>query len=556
MRTDNLNMLIDPVFPVVTAAGARRWANFTDLLVEDGDYPTGFDWPRGDLNVACMELAIGLLALIYRPSSNKDWLAIWNGRSDVDVAERIATLEPCFNLFGDREGKGPRFCQDLEPLEGRIKPVEGLFVDSAGENAIEKNSDLLTRRGRFPTLGLRSAAMALYALQQMAPEGGPGFRTSIRGGGPMSTFVILYENDGKPAPLRRTLLVNLTELFGSKSGWLEDEELCRALPWLQPTIVDRPVAEADPAVHSVQAFFGMPRRIHLVSGSLGICPITGEVETQVTGLIQPNYGTNYSEWRHPLAPYRQNKKGVFPLKPSAGRMGFRDWICVTIGTDDRANLAFPAENVRSLTVRTRQIRERGYNERLLVAGWATSTATADRFVESVQPLYLVADGDGSRAHALAETARAHADAAEAAVRLLRGAINDALFGVRAKATDRGVFEEVTDAFYERTELAFHSGLRRIAEDAAATPPARDAMARAWLATIRNAALRLFDAHVTDLLAERLDAGFAERATTAYGRLAGSLAETGKIAQSLGVSQPPGEKRNRKGREAVKQEAGA
>lgn len=559
MRTGNLNMLTDPVFPVVTASGARRWADLSDLLSESGDFPVGFDWPRGDLSVASMELAIGLLALIYRPTQHEDWLAIWNGRSDGDAAERIGQLAPSFNLFGDAEGKGPRFCQDLEPLEGEANAVEALFIDTPGVNGQKKNTDLMTHRGRFPVLGVRAAGMALYAMQQFAPSGGAGNRTSMRGGGPMTTLALLRRADGRDAPLRRVLLANLPLSFAGAEGWLEDDEMHRALPWLRPTLTSegasaRTVAEADPVAHPVQAFFGMPRRIRLVAAGTGRCPLSGEVEPLVTGFVQNPWGTSYSVWRHPLTPYRQNKDDVpYTVKPKAGRFGYREWVGVTVGREEKADKAFPAAAIAGLLNRTRALRQLGLETRLMAAGWAMNNMEAERFLEAVQPLYLVAEDEGERAAALAQTARAHADAAEAAVRLLRGAINGALFDGKAKATDSGVFEEATDAFYERTEPAFHATLRQIAEGVAGGAAAPEATAGAWLATIRNAAIRLFDEHVTGLLAGWLDPGFAERATNAYGRLRGGLSGTGKIAIDLGISQPVGKARGHKAGRAAKEE---
>ncbi len=556
MRTGNLNMLTDPVFPVVTASGARRWAALSDLLSEDSDFPVGFDWPRGDLSVASMELAIGLLALIYRPTRHEDWLAIWNDRSGVDVAERIGQLTPGFNLFGDAEEKGPRFCQDLEPLKGEANAVEALFIDTPGVNGQEKNTDLMTHRGRFAVLGVRAAAMALYALQQFAPTGGRGHRTGMRGGGPMTTLALLRKADGTDAPLRRVLLANLPLSFAGAEGWLEDDEMHRALPWLRPTLTSegapaRTVAEADPAAHPVQAFFGMPRRVRLIAAGTGLCPLSGEVELLVTGFVQNPRGTSYSVWRHPLTPYRQNKDDApYTVKPKAGRFGYRDWVGVTIGREEKA---FPAAAIAGLRNRTRALRQLGLETRLMAAGWAMNNMEAERFLEAVQPLYLMAEDDGERAAALARTACAHADAAEAAVRLLRGAINGALFDGKAKATDSGVFEEATDAFYERTESAFHATLRQIAENAAGRAAASEATVGAWLATIRNAAIRLFDEHVTGLLAGWLDPGFAERATNAYGRLRGGLSGTGKIAIDLGIPQPVGEARGHKPSRAAKKE---
>jgi CRISPR system Cascade subunit CasA len=536
----NLNMLTDPVFPVVTVSGAGRWTAFAGLLDEDGDHPVAFDWPRGDLNLASAELAIGILSLIHRPADEREWRAIWNDRGDAEVDDAIGRLAPFFNLFGDADGTGPRFCQDFEPFGGEPNAIEALFIDTPGVNGQKKNADLMTHRDRFPALGLPAAAMALYALQQFAPSGGAGNRTSMRGGGPMTTLV-LPTRDGAPAALKRVLLLNLVPLFGGTEGWLEDEEIGRALPWLRPTITSdgkpvREVSEADPAVHPAQAFFGMPRRIRLVAGGEGPCSLTGHVGPLVTGFVQKPWGTNYSVWTHPLTPYRQSKDDTpYTVKPKPARFGYRDWVAVTVGRLEKADQAIPAAVVRNLLPRGADIRGRRLGIRLLAAGWAMSNMEAERFFEAVQPLHLPMDGDEGRASDVADTARRYADAAEAAMRLLRSALNEALFGGQAKSTDAGPFAEATDAFHERTEHSFHEALHGIAESAIGSERA-DGLAVAWLRTIRRAALAIFDEHATTLL-RGADVKDADRITRAYGQLFGGLTERSKIAVALGIAQP-------------------
>ncbi len=170
------NLLTDAVFPVVTRSGARRWVAFDGLRQEEGDFPVAFDWPRGDLNIAAFEFAIGVLALAYQPEDHGDWTAIWCGQSDVDLSQRLSALAFAFNIAGDAEGRGPRFLQDFDPIEGEANDIEALFIDTPGINGQKKNADLLTHRGRFPVLGAKAAAMALYALQQFAPSCSPHTR--------------------------------------------------------------------------------------------------------------------------------------------------------------------------------------------------------------------------------------------------------------------------------------------------------------------------------------------------------------------------------------------
>ena len=131
------------------------------------------DWPRMDLNIACLELLIGLVYLADSPEDDDDW-AERRTPDPERLRERLARFEPAFNLLGE----GPRFLQDLEPLTGEPSAPDMLFIDSAGESTEKNNADLMTWRARYPRLPLPMAAMALYAFQAFAPAGGKGNRRS------------------------------------------------------------------------------------------------------------------------------------------------------------------------------------------------------------------------------------------------------------------------------------------------------------------------------------------------------------------------------------------
>lgn len=538
------NLLTDEFFPVRTLSGARRWVRFEELRLEDGDFPVAFDWPRADLNIATYEFAIGVLALAYQPEDHADWIAIWRGHSEIDLGERLAALAFAFNLTGDADGNGPRFQQDFEAIEGEASDIDALFIDTPGVNGQKKNADVLTHRGRFPALGLKAAAIALYALQQFAPSGGKGNRTSLRGGGPMTTLVWPDRpGSASPAPLWRVLLANLP-LSAWGAGYLDDHELARALPWLKPTITSEgkppdEVSQTDPRAHPLQAFFGMPRRIRLVVNGNGICALTGETGPIVTGFIQRPWGMNYGAWRHPLTPYRQAKESEPPysVKPKTSRFGYRDWVGVVVGRQEKAHSAFRAEPVAELSRRAADFRRGGLaSPRMLAAGWAMNNMEAVTFLQSMQPLYLAEDE--AKAAQIARLAKDLANAGEAAANLLSAHLKLALFGKDAKiAIDTGVFEQATDALFERTEDPFHAVLEAVIADASC----EDQQHRLrWLAILRRTTLDLFDLHATTLLAEANDIKVAMRVTDAYRRLRSALGNVGKLAAALGIQQPVGD----------------
>lgn len=170
----SLNLITDAWIPVTRSDDGPRIIR-PDQIAEPGVlFP---DWPRADLNIACLELLIGLVFLADPPADLTDWLA--RAPDPQRLHDRLLPLAPCFDLIG----RGPCFLQDFDDLDGDPNPADMLFIDSAGGNTARNNADLMVRRNRYASLDPALAAMALYTLQAHAPSGGAGNRTSMRGAG-------------------------------------------------------------------------------------------------------------------------------------------------------------------------------------------------------------------------------------------------------------------------------------------------------------------------------------------------------------------------------------
>lgn len=438
-----LNLIRDSWIPVATASGPRIIR--PDQIAEpDVLFPA---WPRPDLNIACLELLIGLVALADPPAGREDWRV--RRVADPDrLRERLASLAPAFEL----NGEGPRFLQDLEALPGEPISPDALFIDSAGMSASEKNADLMVRRERYPVLDPALAAMALYTLQAWAPEGGRGYRTSMRGGGPLVTLV-------EPRPnctLWALVWANVP------SGTPREIE---GLPWMRPTRVSEKGQEVNQPPGdgiAIEAFFGMPRRLRLAFD-----------KGWVAGVIQRPYGTNYGLWRHPLTPYRQKSGDApFPLHPRAGLFGYRNWLGVVVAKVDEAELRERAAALEEYNTRVRE-RDR-LAARVIVAGWAMKSNKPLDFTLSVQPFVALPSGAALMLSGLVE-------AADQAALALRMALEPLLAGGAAREAER-------EAFHAATEAAFRD---RFDDLKAGAAPGE--VAARWLSNLRDQALAQFDA---------------------------------------------------------------
>ena len=471
-----LNLINDPWIPVIRTGGevVLRPDQIAQADMEK------LNWPRADLNLACMELLIGLVYLAH-PCANR--------AAPPDAATlraALAPLAPAFNLLGN----GPRFLQDMKPLEGEPNPPDMLFIDSAGILTAKKNTDLMVRRGRYQGLPFPLAAMALYTMQAFAPAGGAGNRTSMRGGGPMVTLV-RPEADG----LWPQIWANVPH--GTP---LPAAELHK-LPWMRETVSSKLKGvvmvpdEGSQSAPAPEVFFGQPRRLRLVANS-----------GMVTGVIQRPYGNNYQQWRHPLSPYYTDAKGqTLPVHPKPGAFGYRNWRGVLLASEKGLK-------PQVLTTYLKDVKAAKCS--LIVAGWAMDKSKPQDFIWSEQPVFTLSEDTEFAATDMVE-------AAEAAGYALKVCV--------AEGADKNRALAALEGFYSTTQAPFEALLAKMAADGGLQH-------EGLLQALRKAALAAFDAAVLPGLPDLAESK-REKAIKARGKLLGAFSGFGlgkKIFTPLGL----------------------
>jgi CRISPR system Cascade subunit CasA len=500
MRSDDgvgLNLVTDPWIPVQTADGPRVIR--PDQIAEPGvRFP---DWPRADLNLACLEFLVGLVFLAAPPANWRDWRARHDPDPDA-LRAAMAPLAPAFELLGD----GPRFMQEAIATNEAPNPPDMLFIDSAGGSTAKKNADLMVRRLRYDRLTLPLAAMALYALQAFAPSGGAGNRTSMRGGGPMVTLV----RPGDPGSSQLWSLVWANVPDGAALTDLA------ALPWMRPASPTSAAKEVhlparDDTKPEPETFFGLPRRLRLRTE-------TRDGETVVTGVHQRPWGANYIGWIHPLTPYYRTKTDRLPVHPKGGTFGYRNWRGVVLEGDERTRAA------ALTTYWDRTDLQPDGDMRLIVGGWAMNNMSPVDFLWSEQPLFPLTPEQEVRACGMVEAAEGAGFALAAAVR--DGTGDDLAAGRPLRAREQ---------FFSLTQTPFEAAVARMDDGAEA----------AWLAMLRQHVMKLFDAEVApglaDLQPQRREAAVIARRVL-LATLAGRTKAGATIFDALGMTPPPKRKR--------------
>lgn len=433
--------------------GTRR--EITSWQIADSDI-VALNWPRMDLNIAGLELLIGLVYLADPPQDDDAWYE--RRMPDPErLRERLARFEPAFNLLGE----GPRFLQDLEPLAGEPNPPDMLFIDSAGESTEKNNADLMTWRARYPRLSLPMAAMALYVFQAFAPAGGSGNRTSMRGGGPQTTLV----NPGG----------GLWSLIWANVPNGESAPSPNILPWMQKTVLSSKGEQVWPQDrHPAEAFFGMPRRLRLI-----------EQDGAITGVVQRPHGNNYAGWEHPLTPHYRMKVGaeLLPRHPPAGVFGYRHWLGIVAADkkQEDAGLRKRARVVSGWWSRSKYLGAPLLE--VIVAGWAMSNMKPMDYSYSTAPLIELTEAAALALPGLVEAADQFALA-----------LRQALRPVLAEGESR---EAVREEFFIRSQTDFEVRMHELHQGSA--PPV---VARRWRDLTQRLVLELFDTHALPGLSER------------------------------------------------------
>lgn len=487
--------------------------------------------PRADFQGAAWQFLIGLLQTAMPPENVEEWQASWHSPPTEDaLAKRLRPWQPAFELFGG----GPRFMQDLDPLtDARSASVGTLLIDAPGDQGIRFNTDHFVKRGIGEVMCPSCAAMALFTLQINAPSGGKGYRTGLRGGGPITTLVLPHD---EAAPLWRKLWLNVlarTELsFEPPSP--RDERL---IPWLGPTRTSaRPGSETRPEhVHPLHVYWAMPRRFRLeVDETSADCRICGWAsEKSVSRIRATNYGFNYAgHWRHPLTPYRQDSKKPeeppLSIKGQKGGLGYRHWESLVLA-DPEGSGSLPALVVQDyLANKQDALQEFGpvsRHTRLWAFGYDMDNMKPRGWYTTRMPLVSIpSEAAHDRLH---DWVRLLVEAAEKAAWRTRGAVKEAWF--KRPQDARGDFGFIDQRVWESTEEDFYAALARLPSSLESGDPQLPApIARRWRKTLSRAVQATFDDLALSGDAEALD---LKRVTTARRGLERWL-NTGKEMKSL------------------------
>lgn len=315
-------------------------------------------------------------------------------------------------------------------------------------------------------------------MQTNAPAGGQGYRTSLRGGGPLTTLIIGDEGFNT---LWHTVWLNVLDdsKFLSLCNGTNTSPSIK-FPWLAKT---KPHSTAMD-IHPAQLFWAMPRRIRLgldslASGTCDVCSVkSGQL---ISTYIEKNRGTEYrAPIKHLLSPYDGRKgKGVLG---QPGGVNYRHWLGFIVPNSEIG--IEPAIVVHEYNVR----RQSDWQFRLWAFGYDMDNMKARCWYDAKMPLVLIEPSlRENYEHRIASMVKAAAGIAGN----VRSAVRKAWF--RRPGEVKGDTSFLDSSFWQNTEPAFYEalhGLKAALENGGEVP----ASGKLWLNSLCRHALTLFDAY--------------------------------------------------------------
>jgi len=449
------NLINEQWIPVRRLDDTREFIAPWQVTDNIGSNPiVALDANRPDFNGALIQFLIGLVQTTMAPKKDRNWRNGFNNPPEVDeLKTAFLTVLHAFNLDGD----SPRFMQDFNLDDGNEWGIDTLLAGMPGydptSNPIKNNTDHFLKRGTVKRMCSHCCAMALFTLQTNSPGMGSGHRTSLRGGGPLTTIVM-------GNTLWQTIwfnVLNEPEFLGNYENSLTDD--AAIFPWMGPTRTsenDQPTTPED--VHPTQMFWGMPLRMvmNFETEIVYTCDVCGCDSTDsITTYIIKKHGTNYEGgWHHTLTPHSITKQNeIIPRHGNPSGISFRHWLGFV--QNDNVNRNETATVVHTFRARQSELEDK-YSPQLWAFGYDFDKGKVRCWYEGKMPLINVDDSIRVNYESIIEQL---IKTSELVAKNVRKYVKEAMF--RRPDDVKGNFSFIDNRFWNNTEPEFYNTLENL-----------------------------------------------------------------------------------------------
>lgn len=502
-----MNLITDKWIPVLRKNSKNTdYISPIEITSANSDNPVMLpDAPRPDFNASIMQFLIGIVQSTLTPANTVEWQNSFLSPPDENtISEAMKKVAKYFEL----EDPKIRFMQDIDmDTSGEMIEISNLLIDAPGANTIKNNTDHFVKRNTVNHICSSCVALSLYTLQSNAPSGGAGHRTSMRGGGPLSTLIIPNDKTGDFDILWHRVWFNVLDqkqlIKTNCNVSLKNPETI--YPWITAikTSEKKGSETTSEEIHPFQCYWGTPRRIHLNTANrrAGNCDLCGRSsEFNYTGYYTKNYGINYGEGIiHPLSPYYQDKDGMrLPVHPHPGGFGYRHWPSYINSNDGKYARALVLQFLDDRLSALELDHDLQINTRVQILGYDMDNMKARCWYEAQMPYWLLPAT--SRENIVATSSRM-VEAASQVMSNTRQAVRNAWVDRDAKV--KGDWSFVETEFWQSTEDFFYKKLQKIisvitAEESRELDLELDQFLEEWLVLIQRQSISLYDRYADQL----------------------------------------------------------
>lgn len=530
-----MNLLNDSWIPVLREDGSSDTISPLDLLDDSKENPVvEIHTVRPDFDSAVLQFLIGLYQVLLSPEDEDDWRDLLdNPPTRSALSSKIELVLPAFSFD---EGEF-RFMQDASVKDASVKDTDTWEIQKL---LLDIDNTLFLKEGQIEHLCPRCAAMALLTLQLNAPSGGRGHRTSLRGGGPLTTLVTLPSGKGT---LWQNICLNLIpeEMFPSQGDVSVSAE---SLPLIFPWVGEVPNSEKDETAlpddyHPYHVYWNIPRRIFLdfSSTNAGVCDVCGaQSERLLSSYWSRPKGMNYdsSLWRHPFTPYWGKKDAApLPRRPKENELSYANWVGLIFGSASKGRN--PASVVRTASSLLRTDAEFS-DLKIHVSGYITDNAKVRAWEEGWLPLFSIPD---SVKDAFESEISLIIDTASWTSSILILKVKQGLTGKPDLL--KGDIPSIKSSFWNLTEPAFQQVISRLPDVLmSGSEEQLFELKRNWLSEIRRVSLGIFSEWVSCPVYGELNPACAAKAE--WELSVSLLPSNAKLCKILGLPAPEKKKK--------------
>ncbi len=488
-----MNLLKDPWIPVLRRDGTTELIRPYEItgLIETNPVQI-LDAARPDFNGSLIQFLIGIIQAVMTPEDEEEWCERFlNPPAEDELQGLMEKYYAYFNL----DGEDIRFMQETGLDSDNTLNIGSLLIESPGVNTMKNNTDHFIKRGNTEKMCPCCTAAAIFTMNTNAPAGGAGIRTSLRGGGPLTTIAVPEDDRSRYNTLWHKVWLNILikkdiRLTHCKINLKEDEQ---KFPWISPVKIskEKGTETTFDEIHPVQTYWAMPRRMRLDPPIVesAICDVCGkEIDSYYSSYSTRPYGINYGEGiLHPLSPYYSDKNGLkLPVHPQPGGFIYRHWPDYIASDDPNNPRAIVLQKVDE-RLRDLKLEKVGQSIRVHVFGYDMDNMKARCWYETQMPYFLIKEKIREN---FVEYAQRLANAARQVAANTRTAVKNAWFS--PDSTVRGDLFFIENEFWNGTEKDYYGTLLEIRSALENKPEMINDILEIWLRNLNRMSLRVFD----------------------------------------------------------------